>query len=225
MHRHFEEQLEELRRKLLRLAGLVEDAIGRSVRALVERDSELAEAVVTGDDELDRLEVEIDRICTGLLALQQPMAGDLRFITTAMKITTDLERIGDLAVNVCERAIELNREPPLTPDIDIPLMAHRATKMVHGAIEAFVRREAAAARALIARDDELDSLMVQVFRELLSFMIEDPRTITRALRLVFIAKYFERMGDQATNICEQVVFMVEGDIIKHPAVSAEPGES
>lgn len=221
MHRHFEEKLDLLSEKLLRLGGLVEEAIGRSIRALVDRDSDLARVVVEDDAEVDRLELEIDRLCMEMLALQQPFARDLRLITTAMKITTDLERIADLAVNVSERALELNEEPQLKPFIDLPLMATRAQGMVHGALEAFVRKDPQAARVVIAMDDDLDRRMEQIFRELVSFMLENPQTVTRALRLTFVAKYFERMGDQATNICEQVVYMTEGVVIKHPWVAGE----
>jgi phosphate transport system protein len=219
--RHFEEQLDALSGKILQLGGLVEEAIGRSVIALVERDSSLARRVIGEDNAVDRLELEIDRLCVEMLALHQPMARDLRFITTAMKITPDLERIADLAVNISERAIELNEEPQLKPFIDIPLMARRAQEMVHGALDAFVQHDPAAARMVIALDDELDRRMEQVFRELLSFMIEDPHLITRALRLTFVAKNFERIGDQATNVCEQVVYMCEGQVIKHLGIEAD----
>jgi phosphate transport system protein len=219
--RHFEEQLDALSGKILQLGGLVEEAIGRSVIALVERDSSLARRVIGDDNAVDRLELEIDRLCVEMLALHQPMARDLRFITTAMKITPDLERIADLAVNISERAIELNEEPQLKPFIDIPLMARRAQEMVHGALDAFVQHDPAAARMVIALDDELDRRMEQVFRELLSFMIEDPHLITRALRLTFVAKNFERIGDQATNVCEQVVYMCEGQVIKHLGIEAD----
>ncbi len=214
--RHLQEQLDLLAEKLLLLGGLVEQAIVRSVEALVERDSAVARRVIDEDADVDRVELEIDRICMETLAREQPFARDLRFITTAMKITTDLERIGDLAVNVSERALELNEEPRLKPFVDIPLMARRAQEMVHGALDAFVQRDAKAARAVIAMDDDLDARMEQIFRELLSFMVEDPRSVTRALRLTFVAKYFERIGDQATNVCEQVVYMCEGQVIKHP---------
>jgi phosphate transport system protein len=219
IHRHFEDQLEALSERILRMGGLVEEAIGLALRALVERDPDLARSVIAEDVQVDRMELEVDRLCMETLALKQPMAGDLRLITTAMKIATDLERIADMAVNVAERAVELSEEPQLKPYIDIPLMARQAQEMVHGALDAFVRRDAGRARAVIDMDDELDRRMTQIFRELMSFMIEDPATITRALRLTFVAKYLERMGDQATNICEQVVFMVEGRVIKHPAAA------
>ncbi len=217
--RHFEEKLDLISERILRMGGLVEEAIGRSIDSLVERDSALARKVIASDSDVDRVELQIDQLCMETLALQQPMARDLRLITTAMKISTDLERIADLAVNICERALELNEEPQLKPFIDVPIMADLAQQMVHGSLDAFVRRDARAARQVIAMDDGLDSRMEQIFRELLSYMIEDQRTISRALRLTFVAKYLERMGDQATNICEQVVFMVEGSVIKHPALT------
>jgi phosphate transport system protein len=220
IERHFERELERLGSELLRLGGLVEQAIDRSVQALVERDVDLARRVIEEDEAIDSLENDIDVLCTDLLALRQPLARDLRYITTALKITPDLERIADHAVNISERAIELASEPPLKPLIDIPRLAQMARSMVHDALDAFVRRDAEAARAIIPRDEALDRLMEQIFRELLSFMIEDPRTITRAMRLIFVAKYFERIGDQATNVCEMVVYMVEGRIVKHGGLSA-----
>jgi phosphate transport system protein len=223
-HRHFEEKLDLLSEKILQMGGLVEESIGQALEALVERNSDLARRVMAADAEVDRFELDIDRLCNETLALQQPMARDLRLITTAMKISTDLERIADLAVNVSERAIELNEEPQLKPFIDIPIMARQAQEMVHDALDAFVRRDARSAREVILRDDDLDARMEQVFRELLTFMVEDPRTISRATRLSFIAKYLERMGDQATNICEQVVYMAEGRVIKHPGVTPTEGE-
>jgi phosphate transport system protein len=176
------------------------------------------------DERVDKLDLEIDQLGMEILGLHQPVARDLRFVITGMKITNDLERIADLATNVADRAIELNDEPQLKPFIDLPLMARRAQQMVRAALDAFVQRDAASARAVIAMDDELDRRMEQIFRELLSFMIEDPKTTTRALRLMFVAKYFERMGDQATNIGEQIVFMTEGRLIRHPAITADkPG--
>jgi phosphate transport system protein len=215
MDRHFEDELGRLASKVQRLGGLVEQAIGNSVRALTERDGALARRTIDEDEQIDSLELEVDALTLELLARFQLAARDLRFVTTAMKMAEDLERMADHAVNVCERAIELNEEPPLKPYVDIPLMARRAQEMVRGALDAFVNRDAAAARRVIDLDDDLDSRMETVFRELLSYMLEDPRTISRAIRLIFIAKYFERIGDQATNICEQVVYMAEGKVIKH----------
>jgi len=214
---NFQEKLDLLAEKILRLGGLVEEAIGNSVRALVDRDSDLAREVIEHDSKIDHLELEIDELCMETLALQQPMAGDLRFITTAMKITPDLERIADHAVNISERALELNDEPALDVLVDIPFMAQRAQEMVRGALDALVRRDADAAWAVIRMDDELDCRMETVFRVLLSHMLEDTRTITRSLRMTFVAKYFERIGDQATNISEQVVYMTEARVIKHKA--------
>ncbi len=212
---HFHEQLELLEEKLLRMGGMVEEAIGKSVRALIDRNSRLAREVLQGDVEIDRMELEIDDQCIDLLARNQPMARDLRFITTAMKVTPDLERIADHAVNVSERAMELNEEPPLNALVDIPWMAARAQEMVRGALDAFVRSDAEAARAVIALDSGMDRRMEQVFRVLLSHMLEAPKTISRCLRLTFVAKYFERIADQATNICELVVYMTEARVIKH----------
>jgi phosphate transport system protein len=221
LQRHFQDQLDILSEKVLVMGGCVEETIGNVVSALVGRDSDLARRVIRDDEKVDRFDLEIDQLGMEILGLHQPVARDLRFVITAMKITNDLERIADLCTNVAERAIELNTEPQLKPFIDIPLMARRAQQMVRGALDAFVQRDAAAARAVIAMDDELDERMEQVFRELLSFMTEDPKTTTRALRLMFVAKYFERMGDQATNIGEQIVFMAEGLVIKHPAITAD----
>jgi phosphate transport system protein len=221
---HFEGQLDEISEKVLRLAGMAEEAIGKSVRALTERDSQMATEIIDGDVEVDRLELEIDHLCLEILARHQPMAGDLRFLATAMKITPDLERIADHAVNISERVLELNEEPPLQASVDLPLMAARAQEMVRGALDAFVRRDSRAAWEVIAMDDDLDRRMESTFRVLLSHMIEDPRTISRALRLTFVAKYFERIGDMATNICEQVVFMCEARVVKHARTGADGEE-
>jgi phosphate transport system protein len=223
LQRHFQERLDALSEKILVMGGLVEESIGNCLSALVDRNAVLAKRVMQDDENVDRVDLEVDQIGMEILGLQQPLARDLRFVITAMKIANDLERIADLATNVAERALELADEPQLKPFIDIPLMARRAQQMVRGALDAFVQRDAVAARAVIAMDDELDSRMEQIFRELLSYMIEDPKTITRALRLMFVAKYFERMGDQATNVGEQIVFMTEGRVIKHPSLTAERG--
>lgn len=212
---NFEEQLDSISEKILRMGGIVEEAIGKSIRALVERDSELASEVIAFDSEIDKLELAIDDLCLEVLARHQPMARDLRFITTAMKITPDLERIADHTVNVSERVLELNEEPPLRTLVDMPLLANRAQEMVRGALDAFVRDDARAARAVIKMDDEVDERMDHIFRVLLSHMMENPKTVSRGLRLTFIAKYFERIADQATNICEMVVFMAEARVIKH----------
>jgi len=215
MHRHFDDELKDLKAKLLRMGGIVEEQIQGALRALVERDSHLAREIIENDRQVNTLDVEVDEDCLRLLALQQPTARDLRLVTTAMKISTELERMSDLAENVCERAIELNEEPQLKPYIDIPRMANWALQMVREALDAFVMSDPALARKVTADDDFIDDLTQQLFRELLSFMIENPQTITRAIRITFIAKYLERIADHATNVAELVVYMVEGKIIRH----------
>lgn len=222
IQRHFDEELSDLKTKLLRMAGQAEDQIDKALTALVTRDSALARQVIERDHEVNALDVEIDEESIRLLALHQPAARDLRLVTTAMKISTELERISDLAENVCERAIELNEEPQLKPYIDIPMMGKMARMMVKQSIDAFVKEDAMLARKVLTDDDFVDDLMEQLFRELLSYMIEDTRTISRAIRLSFIAKYLERMADHATNIAELVVYLVEGKIIRHttPPVSS-----
>ena len=197
------------------MGALVESQVERSIKSLVDRDNDLARDVINVDHEVNRLEVEIDEECIRLLALRQPEAGDLRFITTAMKIVTDIERIGDLAVDVSERALELNEEPILKPYIDIPRMARAAMQMLKNALDAFVNRDAGLARSVLGADDFVDDLNKQIFRELLTFMIEDTRTISRAIRISYISKYLERVADHATNVAEMVVYLVEGKIIRH----------
>ncbi len=214
----FDDELRNLKEKVLRMGLLVEAAIRDSIKSLVERDSDLAREVIKKDHQINALDVEIDEECIRLIALRQPKAGDLRFITTAMKITTDLERMGDLAEDICERAIELNEEPPLKPYIDIPRMAEIAQGMLIDVLDAFVRREPHIAYDVIKRDDEIDRLTVQVFNELLFFMIQDPKTVSRAVKITYIAKYLERIADHATNIAEMVVYMVEGKMIRHTKV-------
>ena len=220
MQRHFDRDIDELKQLLLRLGAVVEDAIGLSIRALLERDSEVAERVIEADTMIDQMELDVDQHTVELIAKMQPTAVDLRFVATAMKITPELERIADLAVDVCERAIELNREAPLKPLVDIPRLARMAQDMVRQSLDSFVRRDAALAREVISRDDEVDLLTEQSFRELLTYMLEDSRNISRAIRLTFVGKYFERMADGATNICEMVVYLVEGKVIKHSNESA-----
>ena len=215
MQRHFDEELAELKEKILRMGALVEEQIQQALKALVERDEILARQVIQNDRRVNTLDVEVDEACLQLLALYQPAARDLRFITTAMKISTELERMSDLAENICERAIELNDEPQLKPYIDIPVMADRAMKMVWESLDAFVRGDSTLARKVLEDDDFVDDLTEQLFRELLSFMIENPQTISRAIRLSFVAKYIERIADHATNVAELVVYLVEGKIIRH----------
>ena len=215
MERHFEEDFDRIKGKILMMGSLVEDQIRNALIALVERDEALARQVIENDHKVNTFDVEIDEMALDALVRYQPVAKDLRFVTTAMKISTELERMSDLAENICERAIELNEEPQLKPYIDIPHMAERARIMVKESLDAFVKMYSALARKVIHDDDFVDNLTEQLFRELLSFMMENPKTISRAIRLSFIAKYIERLGDHATNVAELVVYMVEGKIIRH----------
>ncbi|MBI2986450.1 MAG: phosphate signaling complex protein PhoU [Deltaproteobacteria bacterium] len=211
----YEEELKKLREDILYMGGLVEDQIQKAVKSLVDRDSPLAETIIQRDQEVNRLDIEIDDLCIRLLALHQPAGKDLRFITTALKITTDLERIGDMAVNICERALELNLEPQLKPYIDIPRMAQIAQWMIRESLDAFVRKDTDLALKVCKDDRQVDDLNSQVFRETISFMIEDPHTINRAMKITFVSKYLERIADHATNIAEMVIFMVKGKSIRH----------
>jgi phosphate transport system protein len=215
VQRHFDEELTTLKEQLLQMGALVEAQIAASIKALVERDSALARRTVENDHRVNAMDVEIDEGSVGLIALHQPKATDLRFITTAMKISTELERMSDLAENIAERAIELNEEPQLKPYIDIPRMAEHAQRMVKEALDAFVNRNVDLAWKVIHDDDFIDGLTHQIFRELVSFMLEDPHTITRAIRITFVSKYLERIADHATNIAELVVYLVQGKIIRH----------
>ena len=213
--RHYDEELKELHEKILEMGGFVEKQIGHATAALIERDDDLARLTIERDHTVNRMDVEIDELCLRLLALHQPAAKDLRLITTALKITTDLERIGDMAVNLCERAQELNQEAQLKPFIDIPRMVDIGRAMLRESLDAFVREDVPLALKVCRDDDSIDALTAQLFRELLSYMIEDPKTVSRAIRLLFIAKYVERIADHATNIAEMVVFMVKGKSIRH----------
>ncbi len=215
MERHFDEELKELKAKLLQMASLAEESIARSVKALVERDAKLAEEVIAADEVINFLEIEVDELCLKLLALRQPIATDLRFIASAMKINSDLERIGDLSVNIAERTLDLIEEPLLKPLIDIPRMAQLAQKMVKDSLDAFVNRDPELARDVCRRDDAVDQLNHQIFRELLTYMIQDPKTITRSVDLILVGRHLERIADHATNIGEDVVYMVKGKTIKH----------
>jgi phosphate transport system protein len=197
------------------MGSMVEDAIKNSINALVDRDNTLAINVIDNDRIVNTLDVEIDEESIRLIALRQPKASDLRFITTAMKITTDLERMGDLAVNIAERALELNEEPILKPYIDIPKMRSIAQRMTRDALDAFVRKDRRLAMDVIIRDDEVDDLKHLVLQELAFFMVQDPTTVTRAMKISFVAQYLERIADHATNIAEMVIYLVEGKIIRH----------
>jgi phosphate transport system protein len=215
MQRHFHEELEALKQTLLAMGALVEDQIRRVMRALIDRDDVLAQSVIERDREVNAYDVEIDEKCVELLALHQPAAGDLRFITTAMKIVTDLERIGDQTVNIAQRVRELNLEPQLKPYIDLPRMAELAQTMVKESLDAFVARDTDLARRVCAEDAPVDALNHQIFRELLTFMMEDPKTIPRAIRLILVSRFLERVADHATNIAEMVIFMVDSKMVRH----------
>ena len=210
---HFDQEMKDLRDAILRIGGMVERNIYQAVESLKNRNLQMAEKVVAADLEVDELENEVEEQCIRLIALRQPMARDLRAITTAMKITHERERMGDLAVNIAERNLELCEEPPLKPLIDIPRMAEHAQGMLRKSLDAFIREDVELALEVCDSDDLLDNLNEQIFRELISFMIEDPKTISRATRLVLVSRYLERFGDHATNIGELVVFMVEGEVI------------
>ena len=215
MQRHFHEELESLKQTLLAMGGLVEEQIRQVMRALVERDDALAQSVVERDQQVNAYDVEVDETCVNLLALHQPTAGDLRFITTAMKIVTDLERMGDQAVNIAQRVLELNQEPQLKPYIDLPRMAEKAQRMVKESLDAFVARDTELARRVCAEDSEVDALKEQIFRELLTFMMADPRAIPRAIRLILISRFLERLADHATNIAEMVIYLVDAKMVRH----------
>jgi phosphate transport system protein len=215
MQRHFHEEIETLKQTLLAMGGLVEDQIRHVMRALVERDDALAQEVIERDQQVNAYDLEVDETCVSLLALHQPAAGDLRFITTAMKIVTDLERMGDQAVNIAQRVLELNREQQLKPYIDLPRMAERAQRMVKESLDAFVARDTELARRVCAQDAEVDALKEQIFRELLTFMMEDARTIPRAIRLILISRFLERLADHATNIAEMVIYLVDAKMVRH----------
>ena len=211
----FDAELNDLKQSILVMGGKVELMIANSVKSLVERDTQLAERTIAMDHEVNTAEVSIDERCKELLALRQPAARDLRFITIALKIVTDLERMGDQCANIAKRARELNEEPPLKPYIDIPRMAHWSEVMVKEALDAFVRGDAELAVKVCKDDSFVDDLNIQIQRELLTFMIEDPSTISRAMKLNYISKSLERIADHATNIAEMVIFMVKGKDIRH----------
>ncbi len=211
----FDEELMRLKEKVLKMGALVENAIKDSVRSLVERDDDIAVQVIENDHVVNALDIEIDEESIRLIALRQPKASDLRFITTAMKITTDLERIGDLAVSIAQKALDLNKEPILKPYIDVPKMREIAQGMTRDALDAFVNKNKRLAVDVIMRDDEIDDLKSEVLRELVVYMVQDPSTVSRAMKISFVAQGLERIADHATNIAEMVIYLVEGKIIRH----------
>jgi len=215
MERNLDQQLTRIRQQLLRMGGLVEQMIDQAVQGLLQRDSAYAEKVLEQDVEVDHLEMDIDELCSTVLVRNQPTAVDLRFLVAVMKINNDLERMGDSAVNIVQSVIQLNEQPPLKPYIDLPRMSGRVQEMVHNSLDAFVSRDSDLAREVLQSDDEIDGLYKQIFRELLTFMIEDPKSVSRSLHLLLIARNLERIADHATNISEDVIYYVEGRDVRH----------
>ncbi len=223
--KHFVEELEELKSRLLEMSGLVESAVNRSVQALVERSRTLAHEVLTNEVRINRMEIEIDEAATRLLALQQPMATDLRFLTAAIKINSDLERMGDLAVNIVERALSLMEHPAIEPLIDIPHMARLAESMVRKSLDAFVRKDSTLARNVLVSDDAVDNLLVTIYRELVRTMQAEPATVPQCVDLMFVARNLERVADHATNIAEDVLYLVEGVDVRHHSEAPNPAQA
>lgn len=215
MERKFDEELTNLKEKLMQMATLAEESIALAVRSLKERNQDHAQQVFKIEETLNVLDIEIDNLGMRLFALRQPMASDLRLITSSMRIAVELERIGDLAVNIAERSLELLKQPPLKPLIDIPRMAEIAQQMVKDAIDAFVNKNDKLAKSVCERDDEVDDLNDQIFRELLTYMMQDPKTIEKAVDLILVGRHLERIADHATNIGEDVIYFVKGKTIKH----------
>lgn len=215
MERPIDAELTKLKQQLLVMAGEVEQQVSLAIRSLVERDPEAAQQVIAADGQVDQREKEVDRTAVEIIVRERPLASDLRLVMTATKIAPDLERVGDHAVNIAEQALVLNRMPPLKPFVTLPRMADIAKEMVRQALDAYVAHDAQLARQVIARDDVVDALHEEIFRELLTYMLADPQTIPRALALLLVSRSLERIADQATNIAEQVVYLVEGQDIRH----------
>src|SRR5688572_21468469 len=213
--RHFQEELEALQDRLLEMGGLAEERVRAAVQGLVTRDLSVTDRVLTGDGPINHLHLEVDERCFRLLALHQPMATDLRAVVAAVKINSDLERVGDLAVNIAEAATRYTGHAQVKQLIDIPRMAEIAQTMLRDALDSFVRRDTKLARAVLEADDELDALKTQVFRELLTYMLQDPRTIEPSLDLILVSRHLERIGDHATNVAEDVIFMVSAQDVRH----------
>lgn len=214
-HRHLDDELNSLRDRVLLLGGEAESALERAMYSLIERDSDVAREVLTHDDAIDRIEIEIDRQCIEIIALRQPAARDLRFVIAVVKMAPVLERIADHACNIARAAIDLNNEPELKQNAKLQQMAEHASSMLRAALDAFTSNDAIAAREVIARDAEINNLYNQTFHELIEMMVSEPTTATRDARLLFVAKHIERIGDYVTDICEMTVYMAEAAIIKH----------
>ncbi|MEY4096267.1 MAG: PhoU-like phosphate uptake regulator [Acidobacteriota bacterium] len=218
--RHFQDELDQLKERLLKMGGLAEERVRESVRALIDRDHAALDAILRGDEPINDLHMEVDDRCFKLLALHQPMAADLRVIVAAVKINTDLERVGDLAVNIAEAGKRYLQHAPVKPLIDIPRMGELAQKMLRDALDAFVRRDMPLAEAVLAADDTLDALKTQIFRELLTYMLQRPETIEPALDLILISRHLERIGDHATNVAEDVIFILSAKDVRHHQADA-----
>jgi phosphate transport system protein len=225
MHRHFDEKLGELRARLMHMGGLVESMVEKSIRSLQERGEGRHAGIFEDEKEVNALHIEIDERAIQLLALQHPVAADLRLVVMCSKIGGELERIGDQAVNICENTVELLKYPPLKPLIDIPLMADLARKMLRESLDAFVRQDAGLAQRVLDSDDPVDAFKDQIFRELLTYMMADPGTIPRALPLILISRSLERVGDHATNIAEETIYAVQGRDVRHHHEEQRRGES
>ena len=225
MTRQFDRELSELKKLLIHMAAIAETMIDRAVRELVNRDETLASSIPGWEQDVNRIQIEIDEMVQALIATHQPVATDLRFLLAATKINSELERIGDLVVNITQSAAILLSQPELKPLIDIPRMAELAGKMVRDSLHAFVKGDVLLAQAVIARDDEVDGYKEQIIRELLTYMLADPRTIERALALILIARHLERIADHATNIAEDVIYVVQGRDVRHPQTPRHPSES
>jgi phosphate transport system protein len=213
----FDQELQDLRDDVLRLGSMVDTAIGRAMQALKERDQKLAQQVIVEDEDINQLRFKIEEECVGLIARQQPAAYDLRFIVTAMNVALELERMGDHADGMATIALRIGDEPPLKPLIDLPRMAQTSREMLRASLDAFMSEDAQEALAITQRDEEVDQLYNQIFRELITYMVEDPRTVTRAMYLLFCAHNVERIADRVTNICERVVFVATGEMEEIPS--------
>jgi phosphate transport system protein len=215
MHRHFDEQIQEIRQKLVRMGGLSETMIALALRMLIERDDRHYKEVTEREEQVNSLQIEIDDMAVRVTALQQPVGSDVRFLFMAARITSELERIADQAINICQNAQHLLKAPPLKPFVDIPIMAEIAQRMVRDSLDALIRKDVSIAERVLTEEDKVDAFRDQIFRELLTYMMADPATIPRALSLILISRNLERVGDHATNIAEEVVYWIQGRDIRH----------
>lgn len=215
MHRHFDEQIQEIRQKLVRMGSLAESMIASSLRMLIERDDRHYREVTEREEQVNSLQIEIDDMAVKITATQQPVGSDVRFLFMAARITSELERIGDQAINICQNAQHLLKAPPLKPFVDIPIMAEIAQRMVRDSLDALIRKDVSIAERVLTEEDKVDAFRDQVFRELLTYMMADPATIPRALSLILISRNLERVGDHATNIAEEVIYWIQGRDIRH----------